>query len=160
MPAIPDGDDVAFASVAEYVLRTGGAMPTGQDFAQLEAALDDVSALIRARLRAAGAPLTYSPPADAARAVTIRVARLAMTNPGGYRSRSIGSYSETLGERGGLEVTDDDIALLLPPSPGRGRRPVTASIPVADAGLRDPDWSGADWVPRRPREPHWNGRFW
>ena len=37
-----------------------------------------------------------------------------MANPGGYRQRTIGQYSESLGEDGGLYLTDDEKAQLAP----------------------------------------------
>lgn len=120
----------AFATVEQYGARSGGT-PTGADAVKVEAMLDDASALIRSRL-----PRGFTPDPGVALALTVVIARRAITNPGGYRQRTIGQYSETMGEAGGLYVTDGEIESLLGDAMGDGD--AAYSVICADEG---PIWS-------------------
>jgi len=100
----------AFATVEQYAARSGPV--TGADAAKVQATLDDASALIRSNLRRLGPP-GFSPDPELALALTVVIARRAITNPGGYRQRTIGQYSETMGEAGGLYVTEGELEGLL-----------------------------------------------
>ncbi|MGW1998148.1 hypothetical protein [Embleya sp. NPDC001921] len=119
----------AFATVEQYAARSGPV--TGADAAKVQATLDDASALIRSRL-----PRGFTPDPGVALAMTVVIARRAITNPGGYRQRTIGQYSETLGEAGGLYLTDGELASLLGDSMGDGD--AAYSVICADEG---PIWS-------------------
>ncbi len=128
----------AFATVADYEARAAVTL-AGVQLAQVTALLDDASALIRSRL-----PAGFEPDADMARAVTVGVVRRVMANPGGYRARTIGAYSETLGEDGGLYLTDDELAALLPAEQDPGTH-AAYSVPLADQapwGWSDPERHG------------------
>ncbi|MFJ5089973.1 hypothetical protein [Streptomyces sp. NPDC088674] len=99
----------AFATLDDYTARAGASLSASQR-AQVEAYLNDASALMRRHI-----PAGHEPDPDTLRAVCVAVVRRVMANPGGYRSRTIGGYSETLGEDGGLYLTDDEKDQLLPP---------------------------------------------
>ncbi|WP_125262319.1 hypothetical protein [Streptomyces alboflavus] len=125
----------AFATVEDYEARAAVALPAGSPKRrQVEVYLDDASALMRRHI-----PTGHAPDVDTLRAICVAVVRRVMANPGGYRQRTIGQYSESLGEDGGLYLTDDEKAQL---------QPEDASDPDADAaysvGLRDeglPGWT-------------------
>ncbi|SFK73143.1 hypothetical protein [Streptomyces pini] len=98
----------AYATVDDYEARAAVTL-TGAKRAQVEAYLADASALMRRHI-----PAGHEPDPDVLRTVAVAVTRRVMANPGGYRQRTIGQYSETLGEDGGLYLTDDEVALLQP----------------------------------------------
>jgi len=116
----------AFATVEQYGARSGGT-PTGADAVKVQAMLDDASALIRSNLRRLGPP-GFTPDPELAVALTVVIARRAITNPGGYRQRTMGQYSETMGEAGGLYVTDGEIESLLGDAPGESDGAYTLSL--------------------------------
>jgi hypothetical protein len=87
---------VAFATVDDYTARAGGTLSAAQAV-QVAAYLDDATAMMRRHI-----PAGYEPDPATLRAVCVAVVRRVMANPGGYRQRTIGGYSETLGEDGGL----------------------------------------------------------
>jgi hypothetical protein len=97
-----------YATVADYTTRTGGGTLSPADTAKIGALLDDATSLIDGKM-----PAGYTPPAGIARAITVAMVIRAARNPGGYRARTIGEYSETLDEDGGLHVTDDELETLL-----------------------------------------------
>lgn len=125
----------AFATVEDYEARAAVSLPEGSPRRkQVEAYLDDASALMRRHI-----PAGYEPDPATLKAIAVSVVRRVMANPGGYRQRTIGQYSESLGEDGGLYLTDDEKAQL---------QPEDVTDPGADAaftlGLRDdglPGWS-------------------
>jgi len=133
----------AFATVKDYTDRAAVTLAEGSPKRrQVEVYLDDASAIMRRHI-----PAGHTPDEATLRAICVAVVRRVMANPGGYRQRTIGQYSESLGEDGGLYVTDDEIAQL---------QPEDASDPDADAaysvGLRDeglPGWrpDPCDWQP-------------
>jgi hypothetical protein len=134
----------AFATVEDYTARSGGATLSAAQAVQVAAYLDDATAMMRRHI-----PAGYDPDPDTLRAVCVAVVRRVMANPGGYRQRTIGGYSETLGEDGGLYLTDDEKEQLLPP-PANGDDPdsdAAYTVGLVDAG---PVWhpDPCDW-PRR-----------
>ncbi|MEV8394829.1 MULTISPECIES: hypothetical protein [unclassified Streptomyces] len=98
----------AFATVEDYEKRAAVTL-TGARRDQVEAYLDDASALMRRHI-----PTGYTPDPGTTKAIAIAITRRVIANGGGYRQRTIGQYSETLGENGGLYLTDDEIAQLQP----------------------------------------------
>lgn len=124
-----------FATVKDYTDRAGGSLPEGSPgYRQVEVYLIDASAIMRRHI-----PTGHTPDPDTLRAICVAIVRRVIANPGGRRQRTIGQYSETLGEDGGLYLTDDEIAQL---------QPEDQTDPDADAaytvGLRDdglPGWS-------------------
>lgn len=101
----------AFATIDQYIARAAVTLPEGSARrAQVEAYLADASALMRRKI-----PPGYSPDADTLVAICVAVVRRAIANPGGRRQRTIGQYSETLDEDGGLYLTEGEIADLQPP---------------------------------------------
>jgi hypothetical protein len=144
----------AYATVEDYEARAAVSL-SGAKRSQVEAYLDDASALMRRHI-----PTGYEPDPATLKAIAVAVARRVMANPGGYRQRSIGQYAETLGENGGLYLTEDEIALL---------QPETLDDPDADAaysvGLRDeglPGWRPDPWPYSSP-DPSagfWAGGVW
>lgn len=132
----------AYATVEDYQTRAAVTL-TGARLAQVQAYLDDASALIKRHI-----PSEYDPDPEMLKALTVTVVRRVIANPGGYRQRTIGQYSETLGENGGLYLTDAEIAML---------QPETLDDPDADAAysvlLRD---DGPAWLPG----PHAGGWRW
>lgn len=103
-----------YATVADYQVRTGQTL-TGPAADQVTALLADASAIVRSIL-----PAGYEPDADAARAVVVAMVRRGMTNPGGRRSITMGGYSATLDQDGGLYLTDAERDLLLAGYEGDG----------------------------------------
>jgi hypothetical protein len=99
----------AYATVEDYEARAAVTL-AGAKRAQVEAYLEDASALMRRHI-----PDGYVPDAETLRAIAVAVTRRVMANPGGYRQRTIGQYAETLGENGGLYLTDDEKVQLSPP---------------------------------------------
>jgi hypothetical protein len=135
---------VAFATVEDYTARSGATLSAAQTV-QVAAYLDDATAMMRRHI-----PPDYEPDAGTLRAICVAVVRRVMANPGGFRQRTIGGYSETLGEDGGLYLTDDEKEQLLPP-PGNGDDPdsdAAYTVGLADqpAHLWHPD-PAACWPP-------------
>ncbi|MEV3855055.1 hypothetical protein AB0J38_12100 [Streptomyces sp. NPDC050095] len=122
----------AFATVEDYEARAGVIL-TGAKRAQVEAYLKDASALMRRHV-----PAAYEPDPATLTAIAVAVTRRVMANPGGYRQRSIGQYAETLGENGGLYLTEDEIALLQPETLDDPDADVAYSVALRDEGL--PGW--------------------
>ncbi|MEU8136583.1 hypothetical protein [Streptodolium elevatio] len=104
----------AFATIEDYTARTATTV-SGAEAAQIQAYLADASAIIRSRM-----PTGFTPDGDMAKAIAVAIVRRVKVNPGGYRSRTLGEYSETLGEAGGLYITDGEVAALLGGSDGSG----------------------------------------
>jgi hypothetical protein len=121
----------AYATLADYELRHGTVSTPAQSD-KVRALLDDASALIRAIL-----PAGYVPAAELTRAVCVSVAWRGLTNPGGRRSVTVGSVSESYGDRGedgGLNLTDGERAMLLA---GYFAGAATAyTVDLRDDGLR------------------------
>lgn len=122
----------AYATVADYEARAAVTLVEPQ-LSQVQALLEDVAALIRTSI-----PAGSTPDEDVARAVSVAVARRTMANPGGYRARSVGQYSETLGETGGMYLTDAELEALTANDSG------SSGDAAYSVGLRDP---GPAWVP-------------
>ena len=100
----------AYATVADYEDRAAVTLPDGsQRRRQVEVYLDDASALMARHI-----PSGHTPDAGTLRAICVAVVRRVMANPGGYRQRTIGQYAETLGEDGGLYLTEDEKGQLQP----------------------------------------------
>lgn len=131
----------AYATVADYEARAAVTL-TEPQLSQVQALLEDIAALIRTSI-----PAGSVPDADVARAVSVAVARRTMANPGGYRQRTVGQYSETLGETGGLFLTDAELEALTANSDG------SSGDAAYSVGLRDtsPPWfddpGGVVWPP-------------
>ncbi|WP_327725728.1 hypothetical protein [Streptomyces europaeiscabiei] len=124
----------AFATVAQYIARAAVTLPEGSARrTQVEAYLDDASALMRRKI-----PAGYTPEAETLVAICVAVVRRAVANGGGYRQRTIGQYSETLSEDGGLYLTEDEIADLQPPD---------TTDPDADAAYTIGLIDGGGWAP-------------
>jgi hypothetical protein len=131
----------AFATVEDYTARAGGALSAAQAV-QVAAYLDDATAMMRRHI-----PTGYEPDPATLRAICVAVVRRVMANPGGFRQRTIGGYSETLGEDGGLYVTDDEKDQLQPPEDdGDPDSDAAYTVGLVDAGPvwhPDPcDWPG------------------
>lgn len=122
----------AFATVADYEARAAVSLVEPQR-SQVQALLEDIAALIRTSI-----PSGTQPDAGVARAVSVAVARRTMANPGGYRQRTVGQYSETLGETGGMYLTDAELEALTANDSGSG------GDAAYSVGLRDP---GPAWIP-------------
>ncbi|MEV6836772.1 hypothetical protein AB0N17_20070 [Streptomyces sp. NPDC051133] len=146
----------AFATVADYEARAAVTLPEGSPRrAQVEAYLDDASALMARHI-----PAGYTPDEGTLRAIAVSVVRRVMANPGGYRQRTIGQYSESLGEDGGLYLTDDEKAQLAPEDVTDPEADAAYSLGVADAGL--PGWR-PDPYPYHQYDPapgFWAGGAW
>ncbi|MFJ9740818.1 hypothetical protein [Streptomyces sp. NPDC101166] len=131
----------AYATVSDYEARAAVTLQEPQR-TQVEALLEDIAALIRTSI-----PAGTVPDPDAARAVSVAVARRTMANPGGYRQRTVGQYSETLGETGGMYLTDAELEMLTASDDG-GSGDAAYSV-----GLSDhfppwyPDPGGQRWPP-------------
>jgi hypothetical protein len=132
-----------FATVKDYTDRSAGTLPEGSaKRTQVEAYLDDASAIMRRHI-----PAGYTPDEATLRAICVAVVRRVMANPGGYRQRTIGQYSESLGEDGGLYLTDDEIAQLQPEDGTDPDADAAYTVGLADQGL--PGWrpDPCDWQP-------------
>jgi hypothetical protein len=131
----------AYATVADYEARAAVTLAEPQ-ISQVHALLEDIAALIRTSL-----PAGTVPDPDVARAVSVAVARRTMANPGGYRQRTVGQYSETLGETGGMYLTDAELEALTANDSG------SSGDAAYSVGLRDtcpawfPDPGGCSWPP-------------
>jgi hypothetical protein len=125
----------AYATVEDYEARAAVTLPEGSPRrAQVEAYLADASALMQRYI-----PTGHTPDAATTRAICVTVVRRVMANPGGYRQRTIGQYSETLGEDGGLYLTADEIAQLQPEDVTDPDADAAYSVGLADYGL--PGWA-------------------
>lgn len=130
----------AYATVEDYEARAAVQL-TGTRRAQVEAYLDDASALMQRHI-----PAGHTPDAGTLRAICVAVVRRVMANPGGYRQRSVGQYAETLGEDGGLYLTDDEKEQLGDDSDVDPDADAAYTVGLVDDGL--PGWrpdSGARW---------------
>ncbi|MCX4606988.1 hypothetical protein [Streptomyces mirabilis] len=124
----------AFATVEDYEARAAVTLAEGSPRrAQVEAYLDDASALMQRHI-----PAGYTPDEGTLRAIVVSVVRRVMANPGGYRQRTIGQYSESLGEDGGLYLTDDEKAQLQPEDATDPDADAAYSLGLVDEGL--PGW--------------------
>jgi hypothetical protein len=103
-----------YATVQDYADRHALTL-SGAAAIQVQALLVDASALIRNNL-----PTGFIPDPELARALAVVIAHRSKKNPGGLRSRTLGEYSEVLGEAGGLYITKGDIDSLLPSEFGNG----------------------------------------
>ncbi|MDV6290324.1 hypothetical protein R2F25_30415 [Streptomyces sp. UP1A-1] len=125
----------AYATVDDYEARAAVTLPEGSPRrAQVVAYLDDASALMRRHI-----PAGYTPDPATLKAIAVSVVRRVMANPGGYRQRTIGQYSESLGEDGGLYLTDDEKAQLQPEDTTDPGADGAFTIGLRDDGL--PGWS-------------------
>ncbi|GAA1457022.1 hypothetical protein NE857_09180 [Nocardiopsis exhalans] len=115
-----------WATAEEYARRTGVGL-TVENRDQITALLEDAQAFIGALL-----PAGCVPDAAVARAVLIKVARRAHTNPGGLTSRRVGDVQESYDDRGGLFVSEHELAALTARCPTRG----AYTVQVSDPGLR------------------------
>ena len=129
----------AYATVFDYEARAGVTLAEPQR-TQVDVLLEDIAALIRTSI-----PAGAVPDPDVARAVSVAVARRTMANPGGYRQRTVGQYSETLGEAGGMYLTDAELEALTANDSG------SSGDAAYSVGLRDncpawmPDPGGHYW---------------
>lgn len=120
----------AFATVEDYEKRAAVTLPDGSPRrAQVEVYLDDASALMRRHI-----PAGYTPDPDTTRAIAVAVTRRVVANGGGYRQRTIGQYSETLGENGGLYLTPDEIEQLQPEDSTDPGADIAYSVELVDRG--------------------------
>ncbi|MFI5808980.1 hypothetical protein [Streptomyces sp. NPDC051561] len=137
----------AFATVEDYEKRAAVTL-AGARRDQVEAYLDDASALMRRHI-----PAGYTPAAETTRAIVIAVTRRVIANGGGYRQRTIGQYSETLGENGGLYLTEDEIGQLQPEvvtDPDADAAYTVGLLDQAPHGWRDDPadcWRRGGWLP-------------
>jgi hypothetical protein len=140
----------------DYTDRAGGVLPEGSPKRrQVEVYLIDASAIMRRHI-----PTGYTPDADTLRAICVAVVRRVMANPGGYRQRTIGQYSETLGEDGGLYLTTDEIAQLQPEDVTDPGADAAYSVGLTDQGM--PGWR-PDPYPHSVYDPSpgfWAGGVW
>ncbi|MFM9637605.1 hypothetical protein [Streptomyces turgidiscabies] len=123
----------AYATVEDYEARAAVSL-SGAKRSQVEAYLDDASALMRRHI-----PTGFEPDPATLKAIAVAVTRRVMANPGGYRQRSIGQYAETLGENGGLYLTPDEITALQPETLEDPDADAAYSLELRDDGL--PGWS-------------------
>lgn len=133
----------AFATVTDYTDRAAVTLPEGSPKRkQVEVYLDDASAIMRRHI-----PTGHTPDEATLRAICVAVVRRVMANPGGYRQRTIGQYSESLGEDGGLYLTEDEIAQLQPEDESDPDADAAYSVGLRDEGL--PGWrpDPCDWQP-------------
>lgn len=132
----------AFATVGDYTKRAAVTLAQPQ-LDQVAAYLDDASALMRRSI-----PAGFDVEPDTARAVCVAVVRRVLANPGGYRQRTMGAYSETLGEDGGMYLTEDEIALLQPQDDTNPGHDAAYSVSLRDEGL-------PGWCPPHSRAAPW-----
>jgi hypothetical protein len=145
----------AFATVSDYEARAATSLPEDSPRrAQVEAYLDDATALMQRHI-----PTGYAPDAGTLRAICVAVVRRVMANPGGFRQRTIGQYSESLGEDGGLYLTDDEKAQL---APAEVLDPGADAAYSLDLGTGTPGWV-RDPYPDGGYDPSpsfWAGGVW
>jgi hypothetical protein len=122
----------AFATVEDYEARADVVLSARKRL-QVEAYLDDASALMRRHI-----PTGYTPDTGTTKAIAVAITRRVIANGGGYRQRTIGQYSETLGENGGLYVTAEEIAQLQPPDITDPDADGAYSLTLVDAAM--PRW--------------------
>ncbi|MEV5911067.1 hypothetical protein AB0M00_19465 [Streptomyces chartreusis] len=140
-----------FATVTDYTDRAGGVLPEGSPKRrQVESYLIDASAIMRRHI-----PAGHTPDEDTLRAICVAVVRRVMANPGGRRQRTIGQYSETLGEDGGLYLTADEVDQLQPEVVTDPDADAAYSVGLADQGL--PGWTPD---PYDPSPGFWAGGVW
>lgn len=126
----------AYATVADYEARAAVTLAEPQ-ISQVQALLEDIAALIRTSI-----PAGSVPDEDVARAVSVAVARRTMANPGGYRQRTVGQYSETLGETGGMYLTDAELEALTANDQGSSGD-AAYTVHLRDEGM--PGWTRSAW---------------
>lgn len=137
----------AYATLQDYCTRAGVALYTGLKAAQVSAKLGDVSSLMRSKL-----PPDFTPDPDTARTLCVSITSRWMANPGGYRQRTWGQYSESLDQDGGLYITDDEIAQLLGQGAPGDPAPQAYTLTMADHGLH---WAHAPGLVSDP----WYDRY-
>jgi len=131
-----------FATVDEYEDENALAPTTGAKRRQIAAKLTSASALMRSRM-----PADFVPDPDGARSIACTMVHRAIANPGGLRARTVGAYSETLDQNGGLYITDAEVAQLLGQGSPDDPTPSAYTVPLADHGLC--------WAPVPTWPPHW-----
>lgn len=117
----------SYATLTDYEQRHG-TVSTVEMGDKVRAELADASALIRSIL-----PAGYTPAADLTRALAVKVAWRSITNPGGRRSKTVGSVSESYGEDGGLYLSEQEQAMLL--AAYRAGQPTAYTVDLRDDGL-------------------------
>jgi hypothetical protein len=120
----------AYATLTDYEQRHG-TVSTVEMGDKVRAESEDASALIRSVL-----PAGYTPAAELTRALAVKVAGRSITNPGGRRSKTVGSVSESYGEDGGLYLSDRELAMLL--AGYNAGQPSAYTVDLRDDGLRLP----------------------
>lgn len=124
----------AYATVEDYEARAAVSLPEGTARRrQVEVYLDDATALIKRHI-----PAGFTPDAELLTALCVTVVRRVITNPGGRRQLTVGGFSETLGEDGGLYLTEREIDSL---------QPEDVTDPDADAAYSLNMTSGPAWIP-------------
>lgn len=118
----------AYATLTDYE-RRHGTVSSVEMGDKVRAELEDASALIGSIL-----PAGYTPAAELTRALAVKVAWRSITNPGGRRSVTVGSVSESYGEDGGLYLTDQEQAMLL--AAYNAGQPTAYTVDLRDDGLR------------------------
>jgi hypothetical protein len=137
-----DDRPAPFATVDEYEKRAGIPPTTGTKRAQIEASLEDVSGRMRTKL-----PAGFEPDPVVARAICVSVTRRGLANPGGYRQRMWGSYSETTDQNGGWYFTEEEIAELLGEANPDDVTPGAYSLTMVDAGMHTHQHHGCSPYP-------------
>jgi hypothetical protein len=117
-----------YATLTDYEQRHGTVSTVAMGD-KVRAELEDASALIRSIL-----PAGYTPAVELTRALAVKVAWRSITNPGGRRSVTVGSVSESYGEDGGLYLTDAERAMLL--AAFNAGQPTAYTVDLRDDGLR------------------------
>lgn len=122
----------AFATVEDYEKRAAVTL-AGARRDQVEVYLEDASAFMRRHI-----PAGHTPDEATTKAIAVAVTRRVIANGGGYRQRTIGQYSETLGENGGLYLTEDEIDQLQPEDGTDPDADAAYTVELVDnAGWRD-----------------------
>lgn len=103
-----------YATLADYEAWTGQTLSDAAA-AKVTMKLAAASAIIRTVL-----PAGYEPDPEVAKAVCLAMVERAMINPGGRRSITMGGYSESLDQDGGLYLADAEQALILAGYEGDG----------------------------------------
>lgn len=124
----------AYATVADYAESYAVSLPEGTARnRQVAKKLDHATALINRHI-----PTGHTPDTEWLEALCLTVAHRAITNPGGRRQLTVGGFSETLGEDGGLYLTEREIGDL---------QPDDQSDPDADDAYSLDLTSGPAWAP-------------
>lgn len=118
-----------WATAEDYARITGVGL-TESNEEQITALLEAAQAIIEANL-----PKGCAPPAGAAKAIVIKVAQRARINPGGRTRRRVGNKEDAYDDRGGLFVSDSEIATLSAGCRGATAYTVTA-VDAARSGWR------------------------